>query len=37
MDFLAHMKPGGWVILGVFLVVIVAVVISFLTKKKGNK
>ena len=34
MDFLANLEPGGMVILGIFLLMIIAVVISFLKKKK---
>jgi LPXTG-motif cell wall-anchored protein len=34
MDFLANLKPGGWVILGIFLLMIIGVVVSFLRKKK---
>jgi len=37
MDFLSNMQLGGKVILGLFLLMIIVVVISFLTKKKGDK
>ena len=37
MDFLANLEPGGWVIIGLFLLMIIAVVISFLKKKKKEK
>ena len=37
MDFLSNMQLGGKVILGLFLLMAIVIVISLLTKKKGDK
>jgi LPXTG-motif cell wall-anchored protein len=37
MDFLANLQPGGWVVLGLFLLMTIGVVVSFLKKKKKDK
>jgi LPXTG-motif cell wall-anchored protein len=37
MDFLSNIQPGGWAILGIFFLMLVGVVVSFLKKKKKDK
>ena len=37
MDFLANLQPGGKLLLGLFLLMAIIIVISKLTKKKGDK